>query len=368
LELPTHHRVPLGWLLEHGNETIRVRINQDLVDSTMIPDETLQAATDAAVAAKPIQAILKKQRDNGVWGSNLLALAASARDGIKEVGTVPQHRRLLQLGYPRSGRAFKLSERVLFRVLSRDTDPFLRFEFDKVVEAGVEAEDWVREHMREAVTAALAETGHDEDPRVRGAAHKVATEISQFLRSPLADKPFVKHRSRTILDPAAHPPSWYSMAMLAAMPNLRRERAGFNERLGQYLASPYPKKKFSLVVGKRSLKTDYLLLGDPIESDAKGNPKDVPVALYFIDLLARVGTLSANPHATKVLGRLLADCDEMGVWRPKNLRSLPSTKHKITYHWFPLNPATKNPESRSVDVTFRLALIAKHLGWQLEYV
>lgn len=368
MELPTHHRVPLGWLLEHGNETVRVRINRDLVDPTVIPPETLQAADEAVQASKPVAQILKKQKDTGVWGGNLLALAASARDGIKDVGTVPQHRRLLQLGYPRAGRAFKLSERVLFRVLSRDTDPFLRFEFDKVSEASIEAEEWARDHMREGATAALAESGHDEDPRVRGSAHRIATEVSQFLRSPLAEKPFAKAGSRTILDPGAHPPSWYSLAMLAAMPNLRRERAGFTERLGQYLASPPPKRKFSVVIGKRTIKSDYLLLGDPVESDAKGNPKDIPLALYFLELLARIGTLDTSPHAVKVLGRLLADCDEHGVWRPKNLRSLPSTKAKILYHWYPLNPATKDSESRSVDVTFRLALIAKSLGWHLEFV
>ena len=46
--------------------------------------------------------------------------------------------------------------------------------------------------MREAASAALAEAGHAEDPRLRGAGHKIASAISQFLRSPLAEKPFLK--------------------------------------------------------------------------------------------------------------------------------------------------------------------------------
>ena len=43
-------------------------------------------------------AVIKKQKDTGVWGGNLLGLAASAPQGIKDVGTIPQYRRLLQLG------------------------------------------------------------------------------------------------------------------------------------------------------------------------------------------------------------------------------------------------------------------------------
>lgn len=367
MELPTHHRVPLGWLLEHGNESIRARVYRDLVTPGAVPAETIQAAEEAVVASKLVQAIIKKQKDNGVWGGNLLGLAPSARDGIKDVGTVPQHRRLLELGFPPGGRPCKLSERILFRLLSRDDDPFLRFEFAKLASTSLAASEWARDHMREAAAATLAEAGYVDDPRIRGAAHKIASEVSAFLRSPIADKPFVRSGAKYVLDPAAHPPTWYSVAMMAAMPNLQRERAAFTERLGQYLATPAPKRKFTMVIEKRTVRSDHLLLGDPVEADARGNAKDIPLALYFLELMARIGALPAAPHAVKVLNRLLSDCDEFGVWRPKGLKALPRAANKASYHWFPLQPEGKSPESRLVDVTFRLALIAKHLGWQLEY-
>lgn len=363
-----HHRVPLGWLLEHGNESIRVRVYRDLVTPGAVPPETLQAAEAAVVGSKLVQAVVRKQKDNGVWGGNLLGLAASAKEGIKDVGTLAQHRRLLELGFPRNGRPFKLAERILFRLLSRDDDPFLNFEFAKLAATNPVAAEWARDHMREAATAALAEAGYVDDPRIRGAAHKIASEVSAFLRSPIAEKPFVRSGAKYILDPAAHPPNWYSVAMMAAMPNLQRERAAFTERLGQYLAAPVPKRKFTVVIEKRTVKSDYLLLGDPIEADGRGNPKDVPLALYFLELMARIGALPAAPHAVKVLNRLLADCDDQGVWRPKSLKTLPRAISKATYHWYPLCPDGKTAESRLVDVTFRLALLAKHLGWQLEYV
>jgi hypothetical protein len=333
-----------------------------------VSDEAIVAAQEAVMASKAAIAIVKKQKDNGVWGGNLLGLAPSAKEGIKDIGTIAQHRRLIQLGYPRNGRPFRLAERVLFRILSRDDDPFLEFEFTKLAKSGPGAAVWSREHMREAATAALAELGYTEDPRIRGAAHKVATEVSQFLRSPLAEKPFARAGSKSILDPEAHPPTWYSVAMVAALPNLQRERAGFTERLGQYLALPTPKRSFTVMVGKKALKPDFLLLGDPVESDSKGQPKDLPLALHFIELLARLGALNQAPHATKVLARILSDCDGAGVWRPRALKSMPRAGHKITYHCYPLGAETKSPESRLVDVTFRLALIAKAMGWQLDYV
>lgn len=311
--------------------------------------------------------MVKKQKDTGAWGGNLLGLAQSAAQGIKDVGTIPNYRRLLQLEWPRSGRPFKLADRLLFRLLSRDEDPALLFEFQRLVKTDSDAVLWARETIREAASGALAEAGYADDPRLRGAGHKIANAISQFLRSPVAEKPFVKSGKNLALHPEAHPPSWYSVAMIAAMPNLRRERAGFTERLGHYLAQPAPKKAFVIQVGKRTIKPQHLLLGDPIVADAKGMAKDIPLALHYIELLARMGALQWAPVATRVLARLVRDCDERGVWSPKNLRSQPKAIDRITYHYYPLHLETRSAEDRELDVTFRLALIARLLGWQLEY-
>ncbi len=352
-------------MLEHGNESIKLRAYQEFGTPNTVSPETLAALAEAALAAKTTQAILKRQKDTGLWGGNLLGLAPSAKDGIKEIGTIAQHRRLLQLGIPLNSRAFKLSERVLFRILSRDEDASLQFEYQKLAKEGTEAIEWGREHFREAAAAALAEAGFQEDPRIRGAAHRIASNVSQFLRSPLADKPLVRAGGKTFLAPEAHPPSWYSIAMIAAMPNLQRERAGFIERLGQFLAQPAPKKAYAIMLGKKAIDPEAFLLGDPVDADAKGNPKDLPLALYFIELLARLGVLHTAPTATKVLARLLSECDEQGIWHPKALKAQPKPVDPITYHWYPLHAETKAPESRVLDVTLRLAQIAKYLGWQL---
>jgi hypothetical protein len=40
----------------------------------------------------------------------------------------------------------------------------------------------------------------------------------------------------------------------------------------------------------------------------------------------------------------------------------------MSYHTFPLEAESKAAEWKQVDVTFRLALIAKAMGWTIEYV
>jgi len=354
--------------LAHGGEVIRYRTHAELAPPGTAAFETLEAERAAIESGKAAQGVIKKQKETGVWGGNMLGLAAAAAQGIKDVGTIPQYRRLVQLSLPTAQRSFKLADRVLFRLLSRDEDPNLLFEFLKVAKSEPRAIEWARNVIREAASAALAEGGHIEDPRLRGAAHKIASNVSQFLRSPIAEKPFVRSASASVLHPEAYPPTWYSVAMIAAMPNLQRERAGFTERLGHYLAQPAPKKAYAIALGKKRIKPQHLLLGDPIEADSKGMPKDLPLALHFIELLARIGALHTAPVATKVLARLLKDCDEFGIWSPKGLRGAPKAVNKITYHYFPLDVDAKEPDSRQTDVTFRLALIAKTLGWQLEYM
>jgi len=333
-----------------------------------VPPGALEAEQAAVLESKPVQAVAKKQKDTGLWGNNLLGLEPDADAGIKDVGTIPQYRRLLQLGVPAGARPLRLADRVLYRVLSRDEDPALYFEWTKTLKAAPALRDYARGVMREAVSAALAEAGHLDDPRVRGAGHKIADQVSAFLRGPIVESPFVKAGRGLALHPEAHPPSWYSVAMIAAMPNLRRERAGFAERLGHYLAQPAPKKSFVIQIEGEAMAPSHLLLGDPIEVDAKSCPKDIPLALHYIELLARMGALQWAPVASRALARLLKDCDEQGVWHPKGIRSWPSAHDPFTYHAYPLQQDDKKSESKLVDVTFRLASIAKLLGWDLEYV
>ncbi len=329
---------------------------------------TVAEALKQVVLSDAVSVVTKRQQDSGLWDANFLAFAASNKDGSDEEGTIAQYRRLLQLGLPATTRPFRLADRVMFRTLSRDDDPLLYGEFFDSTEDDPESAEWYRSLIREGVCAAFAEAGKEDDPRLRGMAHKIVSAVSGFLRSDLATDPIIKRGgSAWQLHPDASPPTWWSVAMLAAMPSLQRERAGFVERLGAYLAQPAPTKSFMVTVGKTTMRPQHLLLGDPIELDAKGIPKDVPLALHFVELLAGLGQLHASPSAVAFLESLLVDLDAEGVWHPKNLRSQPKAASPVTHHFWPLAADDGELASRQADITFRLAQIAKRLGWHLEF-
>ena len=312
-----------------------------------------------------VRQIAKKQKDTGVWGNNLLGVTPNKTAGIKDVGTVPQYQRLVELALSKESRPLRLASRMLFRLVARDEDPKLLFEYAKYSHSEPGAEPWIREILREAAAAALAHGGHAEDPRVRGAAHKTLNAVSQFLRSELATNPFSKSGRAWVLHPEAHPPTVFSVALLAHLPAVQRERAGLVERLGSYLAAPAPKKAFTVPAGKKSLKPTFLLLGEPLKVSASGQPDDLPFALYWMEVLARLGLLQHSATAAKVWARLGKETDRDGVWRPKNMRSIPRTSSPWAYHMFPLESDTKRPDSRITDVNFRMALIARLAGCEL---
>jgi hypothetical protein len=160
----------------------------------------------------------------------------------------------------------------------------------------------------------------------------------------------------------------FSVAVIAYMPNLQRERAGFVERLGTFLGQPETKRTYVIQIGRKVLKPTFHVLGDPLKADSSGNAKDLPFALHWIELLVRLGMLESSPTAQRILARLLRDCDASGVWSPKNLRAVPKSPSKLADFAFPLELDSRSAERRRTDVTFRIALIARLAGWKLEYV
>ncbi|HEX9692640.1 MAG TPA: hypothetical protein VGA22_11120 [Gemmatimonadales bacterium] len=309
----------------------------------------------------------KKQKADGVWAGNMLGVAASKAQGIRGVGTVAQYRHLLELGVPPNRRALRLADRVFYRTLSRDDDPALAFEFRKPARTNPRLAEWGRQLIRQGITAALARAGWIEDPRVRGAAHRTATDVSHFLRSESAQKPIVRKGSRNMLHPDANPPTLFLVATVAHMPNLQRERAGFVDRLTAYITQPAPRRTFSIMVGRKVVKPTVHLLGEPLAADSAGHPKDLPFALHWIELLVRLKMLERSTVAMRILSRLLKDCDERGVWAPKNLRTIPKSPSRLADFAFPLELDGKTLEQRQADVTFRLSLIARLAEWDLSY-
>ncbi len=361
--------MPWEWIQANAAAPIRYRTARDILPAHLRDPDLLAALHQEALAYPPALAIVKKQNPHGIWGGNLLGLQTLKAERLRDVGTIAQYRRLLELGWEREDRPLRLADRLLFRLLSRDDDPALLFEHKQPGAKDPEYAARVRELGREAAACALAEAGYGEDPRIRGAAQRLVTELSQFLRSEGAEKPIVRLKGRNTLRPEARPPSVFSVSMLAHMPSIQRERASLLERLASYLAQAAPKRQYVIPAGKRTLKPRFTILGDPVQAHAAGLPADLPLALHWIELLARLGVLGESPMAQRVLARLVKDCDQKGVWRPKGRRGLPKGTSRLSYHYFPLEASTTAAgEARFADVTFRLSLIARLADWDLEIV
>src|SRR2546425_9383286 len=137
--------------------------------------------------------------------------------------------------------------------------------------------------------------------------------------------------------------------MLAFLPPVQRERAGFTEGLGKSSSPPAPRRAFFILAGKKLFKPIFELLGDPLRSDAQGHISDVPFALYWLELLTRLGLVRNIPSAGRVLARLFNECDEQGIWSPKSLRALPKTPNPVTAHYFPLEGPGNSPAHGPTD-------------------
>ena len=360
--------MPLAWLYQAASPPLQYRALVEVTPEASRDPAQVEALRAAVLDYKVATAVARKQKETGLWGGNLLATGPDRISGAKEPGTIHQYRYLLELGWPRDLRPFKLTDRFLFRLLSRDEDPALLVEYQRAAKSDAALGLWARNLGREAAGAALARGGHAEDPRLRGAAHRVVSDISAYARSELAAKPFRKAQGKTVLDPLAYPPTLYSIEMLAFMPSLQRERAGFIERLAQYFSTAAPKREYYVLAGAKLAPPDHILLGDPLHADAQGHIEDVPFALYWLELLARLGIVRQVQPASRVLARLLSETDDQGIWSPKNLRAMPRSEQPLISHYFPLEGAGKSPAQRQTDVTFRLALIAKLIGLPIEVI
>jgi len=364
---------------EAASPPLVYRAYAEVVPETQRDPERLAALRQQVLGYKVAQAIARRQKANGLWDANLLAPAASKSYGWGEAGTVYQYRRLIELGWPSGDRPFRDADRFLFQLLSRiePDDPDravaqraqeLLVEFQKPAKGDPGVGRWARRVGREAAACTLARGGHSDDPRVRGTAHTIASNISQYLRSDLAAKPFKKAQGKTVLEPLACPPTIFAVEMLAFLPPVQRERAGFIDRLGNYFSSPAPRRAFFILAGKKLLKPLFELLGDPLRSDAQGHVTDVPFALYWLELMTRLGLVRQIPSANRVLARLFSECDDQGIWSPKSLRAMPKATIPLTAHYFPLEGPGKSPAQRQTDATFRLALIARLMGLPIEIV
>ena len=352
---------PLNWLLDHAAPPIQYRAFVDVARLAPSPKfETLALASPYAIKIAVTQSL------DGTWEERMLTLPKPGKSGVHGLGTIPAVERLLECGWHRDTPPLAQARRPLFRLLSEDSDPHFLYE----LKATAKQPDMAvrgRQILREASSAALAHAGYEADPRLRGAARRAMERIDAYLDSALAEKPWVRIGNRHVLAENASPPSIYALMMLAHMPIFRSEHYPEMERLFAYLSQPKPTQEAVQMYGTEIINQPHLVMGDLLHNKNVVDA-DIPFALTWLEIMARLGFLKRNETWLKMFERFVDDCGRDRVWRPHNKGTMvPTTTNPYAWPRFPLE-TDLDGDGRWTDVTFRIGLIARLLGWQIKPV
>ena len=296
----------------------------------------------------------------------MLTLPSVRSENFDGIGTITAVRRLLEYGWDKDAPPLVHARRVLFRLLAEDNDPDYLFELGGKSSVDEDLARRSRAILREAAAATLAQAGYEGDPRLRGAARRITDRVVGYLRSPLAQKPFVRVGNQHVLPPEAAPPSTYALLMLAYMPLFRTEHHDAMEVLYHHLAQPLPRQEAMQLCGKKVVAQPHLVLGDQLANRNVADA-DVVFAVVWLELMARLGYLRKNENWSKLFDRFLEDRDENGVWHPHKGLAVPRTTNPFLWPVYPLEDRAAGDE-RWTDITFRLGLIGRLSGRTIDLV
>ncbi|HET6680948.1 MAG TPA: hypothetical protein VFG84_07085 [Gemmatimonadaceae bacterium] len=355
---------PLEWLLDHASGPLQYR---SLVDVAQLPGVDSGSVDALPLAHAGALTIAMTQSRLGTWNDSMLGVPAATAKHFSGIGTISAVRRLLEYGWDRDSPPLVQARRTLFRLLAEDDDPGFLFEL-----GGKHAKDEDRVHrgrtiLREAAAAALAQAGYEGDPRLRGAAKRIIHRVDEFMRSPLAEKPFMRSGNRHVLAPDAAPPSIYVLTMLAHMPLIRSEHHTQVDRLFTHLSMPMPRQESVQMIGSHIIVQPQLVLGDPLPHRNAADA-DVPFSLFWLETMARLGFLKRHDGWSKLFDRFLDDRNRERVWHPHKGMEPPVTTHPWVWSTYPLEVPDAPGESVWTDITFRLGLIARLSGHPIELV
>lgn len=354
---------PLSWILRTAIPPIQYRASNEVARLSGVP----ASMAGLPYSYGPALSLALSQRPDGTWNGAMLTIPGARANDFEGIGTIPAVRRMLEYGWDRESPPLVRARRTLFRLLAEDDDASLVFELGpKGGGADVEAVRHARGVLREAAAAALAQAGYEADPRLRGAARRIVERFDAYLRSPLAEKPFVRAGNQHVLAAEAAPPSIYALVMLAHMPRFCSENYDIMEHVYAYLSQPAPRALPARLVGKRVVSETHLVLGDPLPHRSSAEA-DFAGALFWLETLARMGFLRRNEPWSRTFDHFLDARNALGVWRID--KRPPSVRPSIPFAWanFPLEPHPA-PDALAAEVTFRLGVIARSSGRAIELV
>ena len=354
-------RFPLGWTLDNASPSIQYRA---ILEVARLPVDNLHGLASLPLAHSSAIELAVLQQWDGTWSRSITGVPSQRAQQFEGVGTVPAVRRLLEYGWDRDSPPLLHARRVLFRLLAEDEDPAYLYELGGKGKLAPELVRRGRTILREASAAALAQAGYEGDPRLRGAARRITQRTADFIRSPLGEKPFVRVGNKHVLPQEAAPPSIYTLIMLAHMPLFRSENYLELDHIYHYISQPLPRQASVQLFGKTAVAQPHLVLGDMLPH-RNAVDADVPWALHWLELMARLGYLSRNENWSKLFERFLDDRDAQGIWRPHKGSAVVRTTNPFAWPTYPLESEAAGDE-RWTDVTFRIGLIARAAGRPIE--
>ena len=353
---------PLSWLTEHASEPIKYRAITEVAQTA---SPSAQQVAALPYAHRPAIKLAVTQSRDGMWNNSVLSIPGRHASDFANIGTIPAVRRLLEYGWAKDSPPLLLARRILFRLLAEDNDPAFTFELG----TKVKDEDVVRRTrgvFREAAAATLAQMGYENDPRLRGAARRILERTLSYLNSPLGEKPWIRVGNSHVLAPEAAPVSIYTLTMLAHMPIFRHEHFSEVERIYDAITQVMPRQEIVQLYGKKIVPQPHLIMGDVLPH-RNAVDADVPFALFWLETMARLNFLRRNENWMKLLERFIDDRDRNGVWHPHKGTDRPTTSDPWAWSSFPLDDGS-GVESKWTDVTFRIGLIAKLVGREIELI
>lgn len=350
--------------MEHASAPIKYRA---ITEVAKLASPVPELVASLPFTHRPALTLAVYQQPDGTWGHSMLTIPSARADHFEGVGTINAVRRLLEYGWDRDTPPLLHARRVLFRLLAEDDDPEFLFELGGG--KGAVDEDMAhrsRAILREAAAAVLAQAGYEGDPRLRGAARRIVERVAGYLRSPLAQKPFIRVGNQHVLPGEAAPPSVYSLHMLAHMPLFRNEYHEAMALLYHHLSQPLPRQEAMQLCGTKVVAQPHLVLGDLLANRNVADA-DVVFAVAWLELMARLGFLRKNDNWGRLYERFLDDRDEQGVWHPHKGLSAARSSNPLLWAMYPLEDHMSGDE-RWTDVTFRLGLIGRLMGKTIEVV
>jgi hypothetical protein len=150
------------------------------------------------------------------------------------------------------------------------------------------------------------------------------------------------------------------------MPLFQSEHYETMELLYEYLSRPLPRQEPVQQIGTQLVDVPQVVLGDHLPH-RNAVEDDVPAALAWLELMARLGFLRRNEVWRKMYERFVDDCGRDGVWHPHKGMAMPKSSNPYVWPMFPLEEVHGGDE-RWTDVTFRIGLIARLSGRPIEVI